>query len=504
MQLSKTILKQIAMQPGLVIPDLKIFELPEKVLQFGTGVLLRCLPDYFIDKANRQGIFNGRVVVVKSTESDSTAFARQDGLYTICIRGIENGKPVQENKINASISRVLNAQTEWKQILDCAHNAEMKIIISNTTEVGIQLVEDDITGEPPVSFPGKLLAVLYERFNVFNGNAANGMIIVPTELITGNGTKLQSIVLELAHRNNLDLKFIEWLEKHNTFCNSLVDRIVPGKPNADKMKNLEIALGYQDELLTMSEVFCLWAIEGDEKVKKVLSFCNVDEGVVIATDITLFKELKLRLLNGTHTFNCGTAFLSGFNITREAVTDKIFSVFIKNMMHHEIAKAIPYGIDTKVIADFANKVFERFCNPFIDHQWLSITVQYTSKMKMRNVPLLLRHYETYDTPPMYMATGFAGFLLFMKVTRKDGNKHFGERSGIEYEIKDDSAGYFYNTWNNKADGDTVVEAVMEDVALWDTDLTKLPGLLQAVQKQLVDMMTNGVLDTIAQLETKKQ
>ena len=172
-------------------------------------------------------------------------------------------------------------------------------------------------------------------------------------------------------------------------------------------------------------------------------------------------------------------------------------------MHHEIAKAIPYGIDPKVKADFAIKVFERFCNPFIDHQWLSITVQYTSKMKMRNVPLLLHHYKWYDTPPMYMATGFAGFLLFMKVTRKNGNKHFGERSGVEYEIKDDSANYFYNAWNNNADADSVAEAVMKDEALWDTDLTKLPGLLQAVQKQLVDMMTNGVLHTIAQLETKK-
>jgi tagaturonate reductase len=276
-----------------------LFNLPEKVLQFGTGVLLRGLPDYFIDKANKQGIFNGRIVVVKSTDSDSTAFDKQDGLYTICVRGIDNGKTVEENIVNASISRVLSAKTEWNKILTCAHNPEMKIVVSNTTEVGIQLVQDDITDEPPVSFPGKLLAFLYERFKVFKGNAESGMLIVPTELITDNGSKLESIVLELAHRNNLDFKFIEWLENHNTFCNSLVDRIVPGKPDAEDTQKIEKALGYGDELLTMSEVFCLWAIEGNEKVKDVLSFYQVDEGVVIAPDITLFKELKLRLLNGT-------------------------------------------------------------------------------------------------------------------------------------------------------------------------------------------------------------
>jgi len=172
-------------------------------------------------------------------------------------------------------------------------------------------------------------------------------------------------------------------------------------------------------------------------------------------------------------------------------------------MHTEIANAIPYEIDAKVKRDFANNTFERFCNPFIDHQWLSITVQYTSKMKMRNVPLMLHHYELNDTPPMHMATGFAGFLLYMKVIRKDGNKYFGERNGVEYEIKDDSAEYFYNAWKDNSSPAAVAEAVMKDESLWDTDLTKLPGFLAAVQEQLQDMIANGVLQTIAQLETKK-
>ncbi len=502
MQLSKDTVAAIAAKPGLEIPSTTLFELPEKVLQFGTGVLLRGLPDYFIDKANKQGIFNGRVVVVKSTDSDSSAFDKQDGLYTICVRGIDNGKTVEENIINASISRVLSAKTEWKRILECAHNPEMKIIISNTTEVGIQLVQDDINSDPPVSFPGKLLGFLYERFKAFNGSAASGMVIVPTELITDNGTKLESIVLELAHRNNVDFKFIEWLENHNTFCNSLVDRIVPGKPSAAETKKLEATLGYEDELLTMSEVFRLWAIEGDDKVKEVLSFCQADDGVVIAPDITLFKELKLRLLNGTHTFNCGPAFLSGFNITREAVSDKTFSAFAKKLMHEEIANAIPFTIDKKVKADFADRVFERFCNPFIDHQWLSITVQYTSKMKMRNVPLLLQHYKSTDNVPVNMAMGFAGFLQYLQATRKDGNKYYGERNGQEYEIKDDSAEYFYNTWKDSSP-EEVVDAVLQNEELWETNLAALPGFRQAVLEQLQDMSSAGVLTTIARLENKK-
>jgi tagaturonate reductase len=479
-------------------PVESVFELPEKVLQFGTGVLLRALTDYFIDKANEAGIFNGRVVVVKSTEGDSSAFDRQDGLYTVCVRGVENESVVEENIINASISRVISANAEWRKILDCAHEPEMKIVISNTTEVGIQLVEDDIHADPPVSFPGKLLAFLYERYTCFNGDADKGMVIIPTELITDNGHKLKSIVLELAHQNKLDSSFIAWVREHNIFCNSLVDRIVPGKPGKEELQKLETALGYEDELLTMSEVFRLWAIEGDEKVKQVLEFSKADPGMVIAPDITLFKELKLRLLNGTHTFNCGLAYLAGFNITREAVTDKIFSVFASRLMHQDIAPAIPYAIDPVQKRDYANKVLERFRNPYIDHQWLSITLQYTSKMKMRNLPLLLRHYELNDSAPMYMVTGFAGYLLFMKATRKEGSKYFGQRNGVEYEIKDDSAAYFHELWNGNS-AEQVVDAVLSNTTLWDSELNKLPGFGDAIKQQLKSMMETGVFETVSAL-----
>lgn len=503
MQLSKQTIGQVAASTGLDLPGPKIFELTEKVLQFGTGVLLRGLPDYFIDKANKQGIFNGRVVVVKSTDSDSSAFDRQDGLYTVCVRGVENGVTVEENIVNASVSRVLGARTDWPRILECAHNPEMKIIISNTTEVGIQLVQDDINAVPPVTFPGKLLAFLYERYKAFNGSRESGMVIVPTELITDNGNKLESIVLELAHINNLDYKFIEWLENHNIFCNSLVDRIVPGKPGREEQQKIEAALGYSDEIMTMSEVFRLWAIEGNEEVKQTLSFHQGDKGMVIVPDITRFKELKLRLLNGTHTFNCGTAFLCGFNITREAVLHPVYGRFTKNLMHHEIAPAIPFPIDDAEKKEFADNVFERFCNPFIDHQWQSITVQVSSKMKMRNVPLLLRHYELHSTAPRHMAAGFAAYLLYMKVTHNDGGKFFGRRNGDAYEIKDDSAAYFQELWQHMEAAE-VAATVMGNEKLWDCNLAELPGFLETVQEMLAAYDKQGVLKTIEQLALKKE
>jgi tagaturonate reductase len=502
MILSRYTLKNITAD-ALVVPDEALFELPEKVLQFGTGVLLRGLPDYFIDKANRQSIFNGRVVVVKSTShGDTSAYDKQDGLYTLCVRGLQNGEKVEENIINSSISRVINAQDGWEKILECAHHEAMQVIISNTTEVGIQLINEDIRKHPPVSFPGKLLAFLYERYVAFGGSKQSGMVIVPTELIPDNGKKLEAIVLELAHLNSLDEGFIEWLEGCNHFCNSLVDRIVPGKPDAAMLTGLENSFGYKDDLITMSEVYCLWAIEGDEQVKNILSFAQADEGVVITPDIGMYRELKLRLLNGTHTLSCGAAYLAGFETVKQAMDSETFSSFVAHLMQHELAPAIPYTVDLATAQDFGTKVLDRFRNPHIKHNWISITVQYSSKMKMRCIPLLQKHYEKDSIPPEAFALGFAAYLQFMKPVVKKGEKYYGEWAGKEYEIQDDRAEIFYKRWQTMNEAE-VLEEVLKEVAFWGIDLTLLPGFVQSVCDKRIQIQQQGVMAAIESMDSKK-
>jgi tagaturonate reductase len=498
MILSKYNLKKIN-APGVVVPEDKLFSLPERVLQFGTGVLLRGLPDYYIDKANRNGIFNGRVVVVKSTDTGSAdEFEKQDGLYTLYIKGIDEGKEVSEQIVCSAISRVLSAGKDWEAILKVAHNPDLQVVISNTTEVGIQLVQDDIRKHPPVSFPGKLLAVLYERYKAFNGSEKSGLVIVPTELIVDNGKKLESIVLELAHLNKLEPAFMDWLEGSNHFCNSLVDRIVPGKPDANTNQTLAGECGYEDDLRTVSEVYSLWAIEGDEKIASVLSFAQADKGVVITKDIEKFRELKLRLLNATHTLSCAAAFLSGFKTVKLAMDNEAFSQFISQLMRGDIAPAIPYAVTTAETDEFTYKVLDRFRNPNIEHQWISISAQYSSKIKMRVLPLLLNHYKQSSVVPELIALGFAAFIRFMKVSEV-GGKYIGEVNGNEYTVTDTQAADFYKAWTN-ADTTQVVENVLSNKALWDTDLTALPGFKAAVTKQLdaiVDQGTLAILENIA-------
>ncbi len=491
--LNKTSLENLKKDGTIQLPPRGWLNFPEKVLQFGTGVLLRGLPEYFIDKANREGLFNGRVLVVKSTDSGGTdQFQDQDCLYTLHVKGIENGKTIEESIVVSAISRVLSASSEWEEISKAVLNPDMKIVISNTTEVGILLdEEDDLYALPPKTFPAKLTSLLYKRFSHFKGETDKGWVILPTELISENGEKLKEIVIRIAEINRLGENFIAWLNDSNDFCNTLVDRIVPGKLPSEEQEIAQAESGYRDELAIMAEPFRLWAIESkNERVKQILSFSEVDKGLVIAPNIWKFKELKLRLLNGSHTFSCALALLCGFATVKEAMQNQDYLQFINRLMQNEIVPAIiGKEIDEKEALDFAASVIDRFSNPFLNHQWKSISLNYTSKMQQRNVPLLVEYERKMQTPPKYMALGFAAFLLFVKNMDK------------EYKGSDEQAPYFADLWT-KFQPDEYVDQVMKNETLWKMDLKTIPGFQSTVKKYLQLLMDIPALEVIRQLNAK--
>jgi tagaturonate reductase len=478
MQLSNKTLTAIN-APDVVIPAIDYLKMPVKVLQFGTGVLLRGLTDHVIDKANREGVFNGRITVVKSTNTGSTdAFADQDNLYTLHIKGIDKKQLKEEAIINTSISHVLSAADEWNLVLNEAESTHLKVVISNTTEVGLQLVKEDIKQQPPASFPAKLLAVLYHRYKAFNGDTDSGLVIIPTELLPNNGAILKSIITELIAFNSLGADFGQWVNESNYFCNSLVDRIVTGRPSPQEQELFEEKNGYHDELLIVSEPYLLWAIEGNEKVKSILSFEQVNDGVVVIPDIEVHRELKLRLLNGTHTLSCALAFLSGFDVVNASTNDAQFEAFLKDLMS-EIRSAMPKA-DPKLAEQFADSVLDRFRNPYIQHQWIAIAQQYTTKIITRVLPLLKEYYNIYNQFPVNIVKGFAAYLVFMSKVVKDNGGYYVQHNGVNYPFKDDKAELViekYKIYPVSA----IADEILGSSEIWGEDLTQLSMFAYAVQ-----------------------
>lgn len=472
---------------NLITDSQEVAHLPEKVLQFGTGILLRGLPDYFIDKANKQGIFNGSIVVIKSTQGSPEAFGKQNNIFTTLVRGVEHGRNIEENIINTAISRVLLADDSWTEILSLAHSSDLQIIISNTTEVGIQYEAESIFQMPPHSFPAKLTAILYERF----GRKGSGFTIIPTELIADNGNKLKEIVLQVANFNQLGEDFIDWVKTNNAFCNSLVDRIVTNATDS-----LKSELSYADNLAIQTEPYRLWAIEGGASVRETLSFAQADSGVVIAENIDYYRERKLRILNGTHTISVCLGYLKGFNTVFECMQDAEMRNFIEKVIFEEIVPSLSLasvGETKEEYATFAREVLDRFDNTHTVHYLLSITLQATSKMRMRNLATLLRYTALFGKTPPLFAKGFAAYLLFMRAMREKEGVFYGKRNGKEYPIKDDWAREFAKMWQqvddfqNFAQIHDFVNVVCQNTQIWGEDLTHIRGFAQAVSNELAKM-----------------
>lgn len=478
-----------------ISPD-SLQQLPEKVVQFGTGVLLRGLPDYYIDRANKAGVFNGRIVVIKTTSQGSVDdFANQDFLFTHVINGIRDGQLVQESTINTSISRVLEANSQWADILACAANPDIELVVSNTTERGLVYVEESIAGVPD-SFPGKLLAFLLHRFQTLGGGAASGLTIIPTELIEGNGDLLKEYVLRGAAHHQLSPAFVDWVATHHHFCNSLVDRIVPGKPSAEKAADFFSTWGYADEYLLVSEPYDLWAIQSASDPGTALSFAAVNPGVVITPDITRYKELKLRLLNATHILSCGKAVWEGISTVREAFAPSGFRSWAEDLMA-EISRSIPVDIEEEVRTEYAANVLQRFENPFIDHYWESILLNYASKMKIRALPLLQTFYARNGSLPGHIVAGFAFYLVLSIPDACEKDIYYKTVHTWRVKLQDTiSEGLYTDACALGFAG--AAKKHLEDTSFWGAALADIPGFTEQVLALADDILTQSSLAIISE------
>ncbi len=483
----------------LIKPTPAMMVMPEKVLQFGTGGFLRGFADFFIDRANRQGLFQGRVVMVGSTGSNRTRILNeQGGLYTLRIQGIEDGEIVEQYHVVGSVSRVLAASEEWAEVLAFARSPQLELIISNTTEVGIVYDSDATLGKAaPATFPAKLTAVLYERAKAFSFDEDAGVAVLPCELIDNNGSTLRDIVIRTAEAWELGPAFLEWLEKSVSFCNTLVDRIVPGAPSDADMMDIEARLRYEDLMVTTAEVYRLWPIETDEKGKQKLTFADADPGIILTDEVRPYKERKIRILNGTHSASVPLAFLCGEETVLSMMRNPLTSSFVVGVMEDEI---VP-GLDVDGGPRFAHQVIERFSNPFLRHRLIDITLQSTSKWRLRLMPTLMRYINKFEYVPRHVCLGFAAYLVFMRVVEEKDGLFWGEVNGARYPIRDDHAGYFKSLWESVDAGNkTYIQALVARVCahqeFWGADLNKVDAFVDEVASFTWEILTLGAEKTL--------
>lgn len=455
---------------------------PEKVLQFGEGNFLRAFVNYWFDVSNEKAGWNGKCVLVQPIAPGLAKLINdQQGLYTLYLRGRENGEKVDAKRVISSVSRCLNPyeKADFDAMMEVAVSDDLEYVVSNTTEAGI--VYDpacNLNDAPASSFPGKLTQVLYKRWQAGKG----GLVILSCELIDNNGKELLKCVNQYVDQWGLEDGFKQYVNGDCTFCSTLVDRIVPGRvKDPAEVAKMEEANGYHDELIDVGEVFGVWNIEGPDWLEEKLPFKKAGLNCPVVPDVTPYKKRKVRILNGAHTGFVLGAYLAGFDIVRDCMQDDTVRGFMNKMLYEEVIPTLP--LDKKDLEGFAAAVQDRFNNPFVDHELMSISLNSTSKWRARNMPSFLEYMEKTGKLPPCLATSFAAYIAFFSSdiqALNDKGLVCRRPKGNEYVCSDDRwALEFY--WEHRNDSvEELVHAVMTNERMWGQDLTQVEGFEPAV------------------------
>ena len=468
---------------------------PDRVIQFGEGNFLRAFIDWQLDLLNEHTRLDAGVVIVRPIDSDfPPSLSTQDGLYTTVIRGLdESGKAISTQRLIRSVNRELSCYRQFDEVLALARNPDIRFLFSNTTEAGISYHADDqFDDTPPASFPAKLTRLLFERFSHFDGAADKGWVLLPCELIDYNGDALRELVLRYAAQWQLPDAFQTWLREHNTFCSTLVDRIVTGFPR-DEHAELQAQFGYQDQFVVTAEHFYLFVIQGPAFLARELRLDKYPLNVLIVDDIKPYKERKVAILNGAHTALVPVAFQAGLNTVGEAMEDGEICAFVENAIREEIIPVLDLPRDE--LESFASAVTGRFRNPYIKHQLLSIALNGMTKFRTRILPQLLAGQKANGTLPARLTFALAALIAFYR----------GERNGETYPVQDDAHWLerYQQLWSQHRDRvigtQELVAIVLAEKDHWEQDLTQVPGLVEQVANDLDAILEKGMREAVRPL-----
>ena len=456
-------------------------ERPIKILQFGEGNFLRAFVDWILQDMNDNGLINANVAVVQPTPHGRVdKLAAQDGLYTVCLEGIENGERVQSRRVIDVLGDFVNPYTQYGKFLEYAKSEELETVVSNTTEAGIALDETDTDLTVcPKSFPGKLLALLKTRYDHFGGDTAKGLAVVPCELIDYNGDELKRTLTELARINGMDEAFINWINTANHFTNTLVDRIVPGYPKDNAAAICE-ETGFIDENIVKGEIFHLWVLQKEPFIEERLPANKSDLNVIFADDITPYKQRKVKILNGSHTAMVPVAYLCGIDTVREAVTDEDVGAFVRGLQKSEIKPTVELPADET--DKFAADVMERFMNPFIRHELMSIALNSTTKFRTRLLTTYNDYRKIFGKSPKHILFALAALIVFYR----------GKRGDDDIKLADDQKylDFWHELWQ-LADCSEIAKKALSAEDIWQQSLD-VDNDAELVSGYIKSMTENGM------------
>ena len=480
---------------------------PVKVLQFGEGNFLRAFVDWIINSVNKATDFNAGVAVVQPIKEFGRVkeLGEADGLYTLYLQGLQDGKAVRQSEVIKCIQDTLNPYLDYEKYLKYAESEDLQFVISNTTEAGIAFDPNDTDlTVTPNSYPGKLLAFLERRYKTNK----KGLFIIPCELIDHNGATLKEVLVKLANHNKMDKAFINWLETENKFYNTLVDRIVPGYPR-DNAVEFQQQLGYQDQNMVVGEIFHLWCIDAQTVEDKAVAAKNLAAlkqalptekaglNVLFVESIVPYKQRKVKILNGSHTTLVPVSYLAGIDAVKETIEDPVLGKFVKEFIFDEVIPTIDIPRDQ--MEAYSNSVLERYMNPYVHHLLMSIALNSSTKYKERVLPTVLQNIQNLNNLPKHALFSLAALMAFYRGVRPCDNNAPIALQDTNTPFLDLLKDLWAKYDAKKINEEQIVKTVLGLKNHWGVDLNTFAGVTEYVTKSLVAILNKPMREAIAEI-----
>ncbi|MBT5686585.1 MAG: mannitol dehydrogenase family protein [Gammaproteobacteria bacterium] len=313
----------------------------------------------------------------------------QNFLYTVCTRGADSN----EYRVIGAVKDVLTISQHQHQLLDLIASPQIKVITLTITEKGYCLtpsqeldeqhpdIQQDLSNPgSPVSAPGLLATGLKRRMEQGSGPIS----IISCDNLSGNGRSTQKVVTTIAGLYAGELA--HWIRDHVSFPNTMVDRIVPATSDADMLKFFQ-ETGVEDNGVVICEPFSQWVIENSFAAERPEW---ESAGAQIVDDVAVYEQIKLRLLNTTHSALAYLGLLAGYEFIHEAMEDPTLSEFSAYLLDKEISPLLqcPDGFD---LDSYKRSILQRFANPAIQYRTAQVANDGSHKLQQRIYPTITEH-----------------------------------------------------------------------------------------------------------------
>ena len=460
-----------------------------RIVHMGFGAFHRAHQALFTDRLLNKGNSDWAICEVNIVGGEELIndIRKQDHFYTV----LEKGATFKQAYIIGSVKESLLAPTDGiETILEKMADPVVEIVSLTVTEKGYcmlpggtgldlnnQFIKSDlISPTKPMSAPGVIVEALYRRMQ----RGLKSFTALSCDNMPENGLVLKKAILDLA--NARDPELAKWIETNTTFPCTMVDRIVPAA-TAETLTEIQDVLGGMfDPCGIACEPFIQWVIE-DNFVTDRPNWNEV--GAEFVDNVVPYEEMKLRMLNGSHSFLAYLGYLAGYEHINDCMKDESFKQATLSLMLQQQAPTL--NVPPQVnLQQYAEKLIERFSNPSLKHRTWQIAMDGTQKLPQRMLDSIRWHIK-HNSDFSLLALGVAGWMRY--VGGIDDNNQI-------IDIRDPMSEQLRKVVNTTIDGAERVDQLLKLKTVFGTDLPKNEKLKTLLKNYYLALMKNGVKSTL--------